>query len=253
MASSSPAGARSQRPGLEDEIEIEAAEGAGERAGERVGGGRGLVAVGNAEAAAAIDARDRMAGGAELADEPGKDGKTLAEGGEREDLAADVNRQTHRGDSGECHGLFIERGNLGRRDAEFVLGEAGCDLGMRARVDVRVDAERHRRGAAEVLRYACERAQLIGALDIDLADAGGERMRQLLLRLADAGEDDALGRNPGGKRAGKLALADDVGAGAEAAEKAEHGEMVVRLDRVVDVRGKPGASRAETSAETSAE
>ena len=55
-------------------------------------------------------------------------------------------------------------------------------------------------------------------------------------RLADPGKDDALGRHAGGERAAQLALRDDVGAGAEPGEQAQHGEVGIGLDRIADQR-----------------
>ena len=62
-----------------------------------------------------------------------------------------------------------------------------------------------------------------------------------LARLADAGEDDALRRHAGGQRAAQFAFRDDVGAGAQLGQQAQHGEVRVRLDREADQR--PGCGR----------
>ena len=79
-------------------------------------------------------------------------------------------------------------------------------------------------------------AQLRHQLDIDLMDAGVERRCQLAARFADPGEDDPLGRHAGGERAPQFALGDDVGAGAEPGEEAQHGEVRVGLDGIADQR-----------------
>ena len=57
---------------------------------------------------------------------------------------------------------------------------------------------------------------------------------QLLVRLPDPAEDDAFRLEAGGEGAGQLAAGDDVGAGAQIAQDAEHGEVGVRLHRVRD-------------------
>ena len=82
--------------------------------------------------------------------------------------------------------------------------------------------------------------QLLGAFHVDLRDVLGERQPQFALALADAREHDAVGRDAGRARAAQLALADDVGAGALGREQPQHGEPVVRLHRVVDVRIQAG-------------
>ena len=88
---------------------------------------------------------------------------------------------------------------------------------MRLGVDVRIDAQRDVRRVAEAFRHLAQRAQLRLALDVEAEDALLERVRHLLARLADAGEDDLGCRHAGGERATQLALGDDVHAGAELA------------------------------------
>ena len=67
-----------------------------------------------------------------------------------------------------------------------------------------------------------------------------EREPQFALALADAGEHDAIGGDAGLARTAELALADHIDAGALGCEQPQHGEPVVRLHRVVDVRVHPG-------------
>ena len=114
---------------------------------------------------------------------------------------------------------------------------------MRARIDVRVDAQRDARGAAHAGGERRQHVQLLGAFHVDLRDVLGECEPQFAFALADAGEHDAIGRNAGLARAAKFALADHVGAGALAREQAQHREPVVRLHRVVDVRIEPGVGQ----------
>ena len=97
---------------------------------------------------------------------------------------------------GSRRGLGVEGAGAGDGDAELVLGLAGGDLGVAAGVDVGVDAERDRRGAAELGRDLGERDELGLGFDVELADAVPERERHLGAGLADAGEDDALAGTP---------------------------------------------------------
>jgi hypothetical protein len=76
-------------------------------------------------------------------------------------------------------------------------------------------------------------------------DAELERGFQLGLGLADAGEDDVLGRHPCSKSHPDLALGDDVGAGAERGEDADHRGVGVGLDGVADARIEPGERLGE--------
>ena len=67
----------------------------------------------------------------------------------------------------------------------------------------------------EALRHLAQRLELRLALDVEAEDALLERVGHLLARLADAGEDDLVGRHAGRERAAQLALGDDIHAGAE--------------------------------------
>ena len=72
-----------------------------------------------------------------------------------------------------------------------------------------------------------------------------KRERHLLSCLADAGESDLLRRNADGEHAAKLALRDDIHAGAEAGERGKHAEIGVGLDRVADLRVHAGEGIGE--------
>ncbi len=135
------------------------------------------------------------------------------------------------------------------RDAELAPAQSRGDVGVRARVDVGIDAQGHRRAPSHRAGDRIEALELRLALHVEAADAGGEGRADLLLALADPGEDDALGPAAGGQHAREFAARDDVEAGTEPREDAEDGEVGVRLDRVADemvgaregvVEGAPG-------------
>ena len=88
---------------------------------------------------------------------------------------------------------------------------------MRLRVDVGIDADRDVGGRAARCGKLGEELKLALRFHVEAEDAGFEPEGELARRLADAGEDDLLRRHAGGERAAKLALGDDVGAGAEPA------------------------------------
>ncbi len=155
-------------------------------------------------------------------------------------------------DAGEQGGQAVGRRRLAQIDAELVLLLAGGDLGVGQRIDIGVDPERHRRGSPELCRHRAQPMQLRHRFDVDLVDPGGERRFHLRRGLADPGKDDALGRHAGGERAAQLAFRDDVGAGAEAGEQAQHGEVGIGLDRIADERPL-GAERAGKAAILSGE
>ena len=63
-------------------------------------------------------------------------------------------------------------------------------------------------------------------------------------RLADPGEDDALGRDAGRQRPAQLALRDDIGAGTEPREGGDHRLVGIGLQRIAD-----GGARAVEGAD----
>ena len=124
------------------------------------------------------------------------------------------------------------------RHAELVGLESGRDVRMAPRVDVGVDAERHR---ATVRRMALgeriETIELARRLDVDRGKVRARpRDSSSSARLADAGEDDLRsGRMPAAQR--HLDFADRVGVGAGCRGRFSSraiAERGVRLERVVD-------------------
>jgi hypothetical protein len=103
-------------------------------------------------------------------------------------------------------------------------------------VDVGVYAKGDKRGAPSRRGDFAERRELRFRLDVEGEDAGIERERHLLARLAHAREHDPLGRNLDRERAAKLAFRHDVHACAEPSERGENAEIGVGLDRIADQR-----------------
>ena len=80
-------------------------------------------------------------------------------------------------------------------DAELVLLAARRDLGVRAGIDVGIDADGDVGPDAELAGDGVQRLEFGRALDIDLADLGLQGLHELRGFLADAGIDDAIGRD----------------------------------------------------------
>ena len=120
---------------------------------------------------------------------------------------------------------------------------------MRARVDVGVDAQRDARAVRPAADAAAEMPRdLVLALGVELADARARGPAAISSsRLADAGEHDALGREPGAQRGPQLAAGDDVRARAQAGEEAQQGAGAVGLQRVADAM-RHGGERAVVGA-----
>ena len=201
---------------------------------------RRFVAVRNAEPAAAVDDADRQTVGTQRAYQVGQAPIRSAVRCQRQDLAADMRRQSNRKDAGQLARAAIQRHGIGIGNTELVLRPAGGDLGMRAGIDIRIDPQDDARRAVHRGGDRRQHRQLLGAFHVDLRDVLGERQPQFAFALADAREHDAVGRDACRAGAAQLALADDVGAGALGREQPQHREPVVRLHRVMDVRIQAG-------------
>ncbi len=100
--------------------------------------------------------------------------------------------------------------------------------------DVRVDPDAHR--YVHPLRFG-DRGQpveLLERLDVQVADPGPHGLTELVGGLPHPAEDDPVRREAGRERTRHLAGRDDVGAGTQIAQEAEHGERAVGLHRVAD-------------------
>ena len=196
---------------------------------------RGFITVPDAESAAEIEVRDGNSFQGERVGEPEQAIQRVAVGFEAPELRADVAvdalhfERRVRG----CPG--VQRSRVSDGDAELVLAQTGRDVRMGPGVDVRVDAQRHRR-PAPVAR--CERRQpveLPGRLHVEASDPGFERRRHLVVALADAREHDARARHAGGEHARELSDRDNVEPGAKPCEHVDDREVRVRLDGVADL------------------
>ena len=166
--------------------------GIGVRRGRRLA----VPVIGNAEPAAEIDMRNVVAVGAQHLHEIRQDaigGLQLAEIG---DLAADMHVDAGDLDSRQLRRARIDLARMRDRNAELVLGLAGRDLGMRAGIDVGIDADGDARGLAGLDRKPRQQFELGLGFDVDAEDVGGERGAQFGLGLADAGKQDLAGGKP---------------------------------------------------------
>ena len=120
------------------------------------------------------------------------------------------------------------------RDAELVLAQAGGDVGVGARVDVGVHAQRDRRPPSERTGDLVQPPQLALRFDVEAAHADLERALHLRARLADAGEHDPRGVAAGGQHPFELAARHDVEARAAPGEQVDDRQVGVRLQRVAD-------------------
>ena len=107
---------------------------------------------------------------------------------------------------------------------------------MGLRIDVRIDADRDVGDAALAGGDRGQQFELALGLDVDAENPFVDRERELARGLADAGEHDLVRRDAGGAGALELAFGDDVGAGAELRQRAQHRLIGIRLHGVADER-----------------
>ena len=133
-----------------------------------------VVAIGDAETAAEIDMVDDMAVGAQGPHEIGEQRESVVERLKIDDLRADMHVDAGDRDAGKRPGPRIDLASRGDRHAELVLRLAGGDLGVRAGVDVRIDANGDRGDRPLRDGDRRERLQFGLGLDVEAQDALGK-------------------------------------------------------------------------------
>ena len=127
------------------------------------------------------------------------------------------------------------RGGAANVDAEFVLAQAGGDVGMGLGEDVGIDAESEAGLELELCGARGEQIELGFALHVELENAGFERVVDLRRGFAHAGEDDAIdGFGRCGENALEFAAGDDVKSGAVLSQQLENGQRRIGFYGVAD-------------------
>jgi hypothetical protein len=75
-------------------------------------------------------------------------------------------------------------------DTEFTRPSARRDLGVRSSIDIRIYAQHRWRAHTASSRELRQNATLLLQFEIELADAGLERINQFPIGLSDAGKDN---------------------------------------------------------------
>ena len=109
------------------------------------------------------------------------------------DLAADMHVDADDLDAGQFGRPLVDGAGALPGNAELVFLLAGRDLGVGARIDVRIDAEGDGRAPAGGDGAPAQQFQFRFRFDVEAVDAGGKRRIHFLRRLADAGEHDLFG------------------------------------------------------------
>jgi hypothetical protein len=118
--------------------------------------------------------------------------------------------------------------------AELVRLQAGRDVWVGLRIDVRVHAQRDRGALAHAAGHRVQAVQFRDRFDVEAQDAFLEREAHLGFGLADAREDGLARVAAGCDHAQQFAAGDDVEAGAFARQQVEDGEVRIGLHRVAD-------------------
>ena len=129
-------------------------------------------------------------------------------------------------------------------DAEFVVAQAGGDVGVGLGIDVGVDAQRDRRDVAADGGDGFDAVDFGQALDVEAFDAGFEGVADFVAAFADAGKHGFGRVAAGGNHARQLAAGNDVEAAAQFGKMAQDAEVAVGFDGVADQRVKTGEGLA---------
>src|SRR5262245_3032239 len=203
--------------------------------------------VGDADAAADVEVSELNPRLGELA--PKVRGTTCGRehGLDVEQLRADVEREPDRLERGIGLGALKSFDGIRGVDPELARGDTGGEVLVAAPGNVGIQSYGHLRHPTERSGGRRDFLQLLERLDVQRADAGLDRRANLVLALANAGEDDSIGGDPSPKALRQLAAGDDVGAELLLCDDAEDGKRVVGLDRVAGQVRDAGERRFERS------
>src|SRR5690348_4907183 len=120
------------------------------------------------------------------------------------------------------------------------------DVRMPAGFDVGIHANRGGRGIAEARGFAGEHIELGRRLDIEEQNASAQSFANFLVRLADAGENNALTGNSDPLKAIQFAATDDVETRTESLERTQNREIRIRLHGITDGMRQTAEGAVET-------
>src|SRR5439155_23059372 len=120
----------------------------------------------------------------------------------------------------------------GPLEAELARSVSGCEIFVAATGDVGIQPDGDRRDAPERPCGGGDLVELFERLHVERTDPGLHGRPDLVLALADAGEDDLARGDNRLEAFGELAARDDVGAEPLGRDDPEDCERVVGLDRV---------------------
>ena len=128
----------------------------------------------------------------------------------------------------------IKLSRFGKADTEFVLLHARRNVGMRARIDIRIRANGNAGAHAGVASDVVNQLQFGTRLDVEKQDTGVQRIANFFGSFADAGEDHFVGRTAGFEDAKQFAAGNDVESGTPLDKPPQKIHVGVGLDGVRD-------------------
>ncbi len=142
-----------------------------------------------------------------------------------------MRRQSDRAQMGISRRLRKGRRQAFPRNAELGIGAAGGNLAVGARINCRVDAHCDFHHSAARRRNLCQHVDFGFGFDIELQDAGIDAGTKLGAGLANAGKHDAAGWNAGGQCARQFTAGNNISAGTQPGNGAEHGQIGIGFHR----------------------
>ena len=196
--------------------------------------------VGHAQATAQIERADRDAALAQPLDQRHHLVYGFEDGARIQDLRADVAAHAVHDQARQAAGTLIDGLHLRDADPELVLAQAGDDVGMGLRTDVRIHAHGDARPNAAPRRQRVEERQLGLGLAIEAVYARSQRVLHLARGLAHARKDHPGGLSAGLQHAKKLAARNDVEASPCPGQQGRHAQAGVGLHGIADAVREAG-------------
>ena len=148
------------------------------------------------------------------------------------DLRTDVAVDAHHPQARQRRGVAVGGHRFVVRNAELVALESRGDVGVRARIDIGVDAQAHRRSAAQGARFLVQRIDLAQAFDVEAAHTGQQGLAHVGAGLANAREDHLRRVAASNQHPRQFTAGHDVKTAACLRKGLQHGQRGVGLHRV---------------------
>src|SRR5271165_1014611 len=151
----------------------------------------GILCVGNPQTTAGIDVANVVSVVPQGANQESHACHGLAERSDVNDLRADMDTDAGGLQAAGRRYLAIELGRFAHGHSEFMLMQAGRDVGVSFGVNVGIVPDGEMSGLAEMCGTRAEHLKLAGALDVEQQNTGAQGEIDFVRQLADSGEDDA--------------------------------------------------------------